>query len=127
MFADLIIASVVLLLAAAQSYQARVLHRVRRALARELADRARLDEDLQALLNCSRALGARFQQQSELQHSLSIQIRNLARQPTSGGALPDAQRLLSEGLQVEQVATLCELSQGEAELLVKWRQRQRAA
>ncbi|MSR15693.1 MAG: DUF2802 domain-containing protein [Gammaproteobacteria bacterium] len=86
-----------------------------------------LQADLNALLACSRELSNRFQRQSEAQHALTVQIRNLSRPPSEHGGWSDAQRLLSEGLEVQQVATLCELSQGEAALLAKWRERQRAA
>lgn len=127
MLANLIIATAVLLLAVGLSYQARALRQLRFELAQEHASRIQIEENLQALLTCSRALGDRFQQQHELQHSLTTQIRNLSRHATDPGALSDAHRLLSEGLQVEQVAALCELSQGEAALLAKWRQRQRVA
>lgn len=127
MFVNLIIATAVLLLAVGLSYQARALRRLRFELAQEHARCSQIEEDVQALLTCSRTLGDRFQQQYELQHSLTMQIRNLSRQATDPSALSDAQRLLSQGLQVEQVAALCELSQGEAALLAKWRQRQRVA
>jgi hypothetical protein len=127
MLADLIIATGVLLLAAATSYHIRALRQLRGEVGRERNERLRLEGDFEALLACSRTLGTRFQQQSELQQSLTVQIRNLSRQPTDSEATLDAQRLLSEGLRIDQVATLCELSQGEAALLSTWRQRQHAA
>ncbi len=127
MLADLILATGVLLLAVLASYQTRALLRVQRLLAHESAQRIALEHELCALLECSRSLGSRVHQQNAQHRALSAQLHSIARQPEAAAQIVDAQRLLSEGLDVDKVATLCELSQGEAALLSRWHAQRAAA
>lgn len=127
MFVDLIIATSVLLLGVLASLQTRALIRLRRTLAQESAQRAALALEFHALLECSRTLGSRVQHQSAQHLALSAQLQGIARKSEPTAQYGDAQRLLNEGLEVEKVASLCELSQGEAALLSRWRARRVAA
>lgn len=127
MLVDLILASSVVLLGALASLQTRALVRIRRSLAQESAQHAALAQEFHALLDCSRTLGSRFHQQNAQHLALSAQVQTLARKAQPAALYDDAQRLLNEGLEVDKVASLCELSQGEAALLSRWRARRAAA
>ena len=127
MLADLIIATSVLLLGGLASFQTRVLMRLQRLLAHESARAGALEQEIHALLECSRTLGSRVHQQNAQHLALSAQIQALARKSEPAAQYGDAQRLLNEGLAVDKVASLCELSQGEAALLSRWRARRAAA
>jgi Protein of unknown function (DUF2802) len=120
MLADLILATGVLLLGVLASYQTRGLLRVQQLLAKESAQRLALEQELRALLECSRSLGSRVHQQNAQHLALSAELHSIARRPESAAQIVDAQRLLKEGLEVDKVASLCELSQGEAALLARW-------
>jgi hypothetical protein len=97
------------------------------ALRLETSARQQVEHEMQALLACSRELGARYQAQSQDIEALRLQVMQLGRTAEPQPVLADAQRLLDEGLDVTRVASLCELSQGEAALLAKWNQRRGAA
>ena len=119
------------MLAVLMSKQARMVQRLQHGANRETAFRIQLEQDLQALLVCSRSLAERFHEQTTRQQSLTTQVQSIAESSAHNGNTPngitDAYRLLNEGLGVEQVAALCELSQGEAALLARWQQRRAAA
>lgn len=127
MLADLIVASGVLLLGVLASHQTRGLMRLRQALVRESAERTALAQEMQGLLECSRTLGVRVREQNARHLALSAQLQTIARHAGPAAAYGDAQRLLNEGLEVDKVASICELSQGEAALLSRWRARRAAA
>lgn len=127
MLVDLITAISVVLLGALASLLTRALIRVQRTLAQESAQRAALTQEIHALLECSRTLGSRVHQQHAQHLALSAQVQTIARKPEPAALCDDAQRLLNEGVEFAKVASLCELSQGEAALLSRWRARRAAA
>jgi hypothetical protein len=45
----------------------------------------------------------------------------------AGAAIDHVERLLADGLGVEQIKRVCELSQGEAALLERWKKHRSAA
>lgn len=101
------------------------------ALARELAAErtAREDQarDLSALLDCSREIGARLREQAQRQKTVMDRVNAIAESVDGGPALHQVERLLADGLGVEQIQRVCELSQGEAELLERWKRHRSAA
>ena len=120
MLTTLIIGTSVLALAAVVSCLARGVQRLRSALAKEAVARVKTEQDLQALLTCSRELGERVRDQFARQQTLVAQVQHLNRTLAQSGVAGDAQRLLDQGLALEQVSSLCELSRGEAALLERW-------
>ncbi len=127
MLADLVIASAVTLLSGLLGLQARAILRIKSELKTARVERTTLEQDLQALLHCSRTLAARFHAQEEKQLALDAKLQSLRGGTGERSKLNDAETLLSEGLGVDKVASLCELSQGEAALLERWRARRVAA
>lgn len=129
MIADLVIATAVLLLGLLASWQTRALISLQRRLAQESAERASVARDLAALLDCSRALGGRVTDQAARVQALAAQLQTTSRrhEESAPAAFDNAHKLLDEGLDVARVASLCELSQGEAALLSRWRARRAAA
>lgn len=118
--ATLFIAVCVLVLAALVARQARGMQRLRYELAQETAARVKTEEDFQALLVCSRELGERLREQFTRQQTLTDQVQQLNRGLAHSNGAVDAQRLLNQGLALDQVTSLCELSRGEAALLERW-------
>lgn len=130
MFADLCLATGLLLLGVLACWQTRRVRQLGRALAQAGTAHSTLEQEMHALLECSRALGQRVRDQQARQHALDTRLQTLTRNiatPGSAATPHDARRLVDEGLDVEQVASLCELSQGEAALLSRWRARRAAA
>lgn len=102
-----------------------------RALGRELAaERHRgeqLERDLQALLGCSREVADRLRDQWQKQRSLHEQLRQLQNSVDQGSPIEQAELLMEKGLSLEQISSLCQLSQGEVDLLARWAKHRRAA
>ena len=106
----------------------------RRASARctvELAAQSRrieaLERDFAAILSCSRYIGDRL---GEAERMLRV-LRRTADSPRTRDEgqldVPQAMQLLANGLALEDVTRLCELSEGERELLSNMARHRRAA
>lgn len=107
--------------------QARRIDRLGRELATERGAREDLSRDLAALFDCSREIGARLREQGQRQKSVIERVNEIAEAVDSGPALEQVERLLADGLGVEQISRVCELSQGEAQLLERWKRHRTAA
>jgi len=127
MFADLILAVALLLLGVLASWQTRRLSALSRGLVLEKTARVALEAEMRALLECSRALGDRVREQHARQLALDADIKVIGRSAGASAPLHDVARLMNQGVDVGEVAALCELSQGEAALLSRWRARRAAA
>ncbi len=104
--------------------------RVRRLagqLAGERVQREQIQNDLQALLACSRELGDRLREQLQKQRALGEQVKHLRTDADQASPIEQAELLLEKGLSLEQISNLCQLSHGEAELLARWAKHRRAA
>ena len=97
------------------------------ALAEERKAREQLGRDINALIICSGELGERFRHQSAKQKSLVDKINALSQHIEGTQAVTQAERLMANGLAVEQITQMCALSRGEAALLERWKQRSNAA
>jgi len=97
------------------------------ALAEERKAREQLGRDINALIICSGELGERFRHQSAKQKSLVDKINTLSQHIEGTQAVTQAERLMANGLAVEQITQMCALSRGEAALLERWKQRSNAA
>jgi len=114
-------------LAAAVLRQARRISALGAALGAEREAREELARDLAALLECSRELGGRVRDQAARQKSVADRVNRIAQQVDGGAAIDHVERLLADGLGVEQIKRVCELSQGEAALLERWKKHRSAA
>ncbi len=114
-------------LAAGVLVQARRTRALGAALGAEREAREELARDLAALLECSRELGGRVRDQAARQKSVADRLNRIAQQVDAGAAIDHVERLLADGLGVEQIKRVCELSQGEAALLERWKKHRSAA
>lgn len=114
-------------LAACAVLQARRMRALDAALGAEREAREDLARDLAALLECSRELGGRVRDQAARQKSVADRVNRIAQQVDGGAAIDHVERLLADGLGVEQIKRVCELSQGEAALLERWKKHRSAA
>ena len=96
-------------------------------LGAEREAREELARDLAALLECSRELGGRVRDQAARQKSVADRVNRIAQQVDAGAAIDHVERLLADGLGVDQIKRVCELSQGEAALLERWKKHRSAA
>lgn len=133
MFESLQLAALLGLLAVSGGLGAFVLRQARRvdalaaALDAERSARADLARDLSALLDCSRAIGNRLREQGQRQKSVMERVNEIAQHVDGTPSLEHVERLLADGLGVEQIQRVCELSQGEAQLLERWKRHRSAA
>ncbi len=107
--------------------QARRVEGLARELHAERAARAELARDLSALLDCSREIGARLREQGQRQKNVMERVTEIAEAVDGAPALAHVERLLADGLGVDQIRRVCELSQGEAQLLERWKRHRAAA
>ena len=93
--------------------------RLRTMIRCERADRQSLENDIGALLACSKTIGERVRSQGLRQNRLAEQLEVL----DSHGGPEDVQlydqvhRMIDQGMPVEQIANICNLRRGEVELL----------
>lgn len=107
--------------------QARRVDGLARELRAERTAREDLARDLSALLDCSREIGARLREQGQRQKSVMERVNEIAEAVDGAPALEHVERLLADGLGVDQIRRVCELSQGEAQLLERWKRHRTAA
>ncbi len=107
--------------------QARCLNLLAATVHEERAAREELARDLAALLDCSRTIGGRVREQAVRQKSVIDRVNEIAQHVDGTPALAHVERLLADGLGVDQIQRVCELSQGEAQLLERWKRHRSAA
>lgn len=107
--------------------QARRLRSLEHGLRREREAREELASDVLALLECSRELGGRVREHAARQKSVTDRLNRIAQQVDGSSALDHVERLLADGLGVDQIRRVCELSQGEAALLERWKKHRSVA
>lgn len=79
-----------------------------------------LERDLGAILTCSRRIGDRLADSERARAVLQKQLDRLRHHAQGGDehlAVEHAMKLLSGGLPLDEVVRVCELSEGEAEIL----------
>ncbi len=92
------------------------------------ADRvATLERDLGALLTCSRGMAERLAKTESQQRRLQTQLDKLTSNDDNQLAVQHAMKLLNSGVDLKNVTSLCELSEGEVEILQNLARHQRAA
>jgi hypothetical protein len=88
---------------------------------------ATLERDLAALLTCSRGMAERLAQAETQQRRLQTQLDKLSSHDDNQLAVQHAMKLLNSGVDLKNVTSLCELSEGEVEILQNLARHQRAA
>lgn len=88
---------------------------------------ATLERDLTALLTCSRGMAERLAQAETQQRRLQTQLDKLTSNDDNQLAVQHAMKLLNSGVDLKNVTSLCELSEGEVEILQNLARHQRAA
>ncbi len=92
------------------------------------ADRlATLERDLAALLTCSRGMAERLAKAESQQRRLQTQLDKLTSNDDKQLAVEHAMKLLNSGMDLKNVTSICELSEGEVEILQNLARHQRAA
>ncbi|MDA0824804.1 MAG: DUF2802 domain-containing protein [Proteobacteria bacterium] len=93
--------------------------RLRTMIRCERADRQSLENDLGALLACSKTIGERVRSQDLRHNRLSEKFETLGshREPEDVQMYDQVHRMIGQGMPVEQIANICNLRRGEVELL----------
>jgi hypothetical protein len=107
--------------------QARCLNLLAATVREERAAREEMARDLAALLDCSRTIGGRVRDQAARQKSVLDRVNEIAQHVDGTPAIEHVERLMADGLGVDQIKRVCELSQGEAQLLERWKRHRSAA
>lgn len=107
--------------------QARCLNLLAATVREERAAREEMARDLVALLDCSRTIGGRVREQAVRQKSVLDRVNEIAQHVDGTPAIEHVERLMADGLGVDQIKRVCELSQGEAQLLERWKRHRSAA
>lgn len=122
------LALVTLLVAGLGEWRRRRAQRAMQYAVTSQAERAAtLERDLAALLTCSRGMAERLAQAESQQRRLQTQLDKLTSNDDNQLAVQHAMKLLNSGVDLKNVTTLCELSEGEVEILQNLARHQRAA
>lgn len=97
----------------------RRLAEVTAALRLEQESRAQLERQVDALLACSREIGEQVREQTRRQRSIVEQLNQLDHHSGDDAAIGQAGKLLEKGVSLNEISDLCDLSQGELELLAR--------
>lgn len=108
--------------------------RYRRAIRGQTAHAARqaeriagLERDIAALLSCSRGMAARLAKSEGQQRRMQTQLDKLHSNDEQQLAVQHAMKLLNNGVDLKNVTELCELSEGEVEILQNLARHRQAA
>lgn len=88
---------------------------------------ATLERDLAALLTCSRGMAERLATAETQQRRLQTQLDKLTSNDDNQVAVQHAMKLLKSGVDLKNVTSICELSEGEVEILQNLARHQQAA
>lgn len=85
----------------------------------ERSDRLALENDVQGLLACSKNIGERVLSQDAQQNKMlkKLDVIDLYRDPSEGASYDQVHRMIEQGIGVDEIAEICDLRQGEVELL----------
>ena len=86
-----------------------------------------LERDLAALLSCSRRIGERVGHNERSQRTMQKQIDHLHAHDDNQVAVQHAMKLLTSGLDLKNVTSICDLTEGEVEILQNLARHQQAA
>jgi len=126
-FTFLIVLSCLLALSASLARERRSRHTLETRIQEQTARIAATEHAFAALLDCSRTIGQRQVEQDRARRALQREIDKLANQDDTQLAVQHAMKLLDSGLDARNVVSICELSEGEVELLENLARQKRAA
>ena len=101
--------------------------RLRQTVTTQAVELAAVQRDLTALLTCARRLGERVGQGERTQRALQKQLDQVLASDDQHVAVQHAIKLLTSGLDLKNVTSICELSEGEVEILQNLARHQHAA
>ena len=105
----------------------RALHGLKRSAGTQAERVATLERDLVALLSCSRGMAERLAKSEDQQRRLQTQLDKLHSADDKQLAVAHAVKLLNSGVDLKNVTDLCELSEGEVEILQNLARHRQAA
>ena len=105
----------------------RARHRFKRVVGAQAERMATLERDLAALLSCSRGMAERLATSEDQQRRLQTQLDKLHSADDQQLAVQHAMKLLNSGVDLKNVTDLCELSEGEVEILQNLARHRQAA
>ncbi len=90
--------------------------RQRQQIERERDARKTLENDVTALLACSRNIGERLVTQDARQNKM---LKNLDayRDPNEASSYGQVRKMLAQGMEIDEIARICDLRRGEVDLL----------
>lgn len=99
--------------------QRSALIRLRKMIRCERAERQALENDVQALLACSKNIGERVLSQDAKQHKMlkKLDVIDLYRDPNQGTSYDQVRKMVEQGIGLDEIAEICDLGRGEVELL----------
>ncbi|MBI4696156.1 MAG: DUF2802 domain-containing protein [Gammaproteobacteria bacterium] len=118
--------TLVVVLAALRA-QSRRIAALTAAVDTERRQRDALEQQFQALLTCSRELGDRVREQSRRERTILAQIQHTEPSADTEAAIAQAGKLMAKGMPLDEISDLCDLTQGELELLARLQRRPEAA
>lgn len=105
----------------------RALQRLQGTVTAQTESLAALERDLAALLSCSRGVAERVTKSEAQQRRLQTELDKLHRADDNQLAITHAMKLLNSGVDLKNVTELCELSEGEVEILQNLARHRQAA
>jgi hypothetical protein len=123
----LALATCLALVAALAYHQAREAGHLRALLAQQEARLQKMESEIGALLSCSCGLGDRLFQLQKLMDSVAVRQDQIRLEEPGFFRFHEAAKLMDHGVEIEEIAKSCGLSQGEAELLAHFRKVKQAA
>ena len=100
-----------------QMRQSRRMRQLEAAMAEQSKLSQRVDQDLTALLQCSRRIGDRLGENERAQRAMQKQIDSAPVGDENEVAIKHALELLENGWALSEVTEICDLTHGEVEIL----------
>lgn len=109
----------IMLCSVQRSYRTQ-LNSLKGTLATELVMKRQMEEDFRALLACSRNMGKKIVQTTQLPEPSTPVKHNFNVDPTEISTGDKVHELVAHGLSVEEVASICGLTRGEVDFLSRF-------
>ncbi len=103
--------------------------RLRGLIRCERADREALENEVAALLACSKNIGERVTSQVAKQNSMlkKLDVIDLYRDSSESSSYDKVRKMMEQGFDLEEIANICDLRRGEMELLSQFTSQRTAA
>ena len=116
---DILACSATLAVCFAMILQGKSLSRLHRLFRSERDARGVLESDVAALLACSKNIGERLVSQGACQDNLrnKLDVIDLNRDSNSASSYGQVRKMIDQGMNLDEITQICDLSRGEVELL----------